>query len=58
MKTLLWKLRYAIAMRRAALLPWLTCWDFAGSWLEMVNGDLSEAAPADAVAEEISRWDD
>jgi hypothetical protein len=58
MKTLLWKLRYTLAMRRVARMPWLMCWDHAGAWLEMVNGDITEATPAAAVAEEISRWDD
>jgi hypothetical protein len=58
METLLWKIRYSVAMRRAAALPWLACWDHAGAWLEMVNGDLSEATPTEAVETELSYWTD
>lgn len=57
MKTLLWKLRYTVEMYRVARMPLRDGWGSAGAWLEMVNGDLSEATPAEAVETEISYWD-
>ncbi len=58
MKTLLWKIRYAIYMRKLTRMPWRECWEYAGSWLEMVNGDLTEAEPYQAVEEEMYHWGD
>ena len=56
--TLIWKARYTLEMWRVARMPLRFGWDSAGAWVEMVNGDLSDATPAEAVAEEISRWED
>lgn len=57
MKKLIWKIKYAIEMRRVAKLPCLVSWDFAGSFLEMTDGDLDECDPVEAVETEISYWD-
>lgn len=42
-------------MRRLLLAPWKVCWDAAGSWLELLNGDTSEC-PKGCAYEEYEAW--
>jgi len=55
MRKLIWKLRYSIELRRLLALPWQQCWEAAGAWLEMLNGDLSES-PIECAREEYEEW--
>lgn len=55
MKTMIWKIRFALHIRRLVRAPWKACWDMAGSNLEMVNGDISEC-PAEMAEEERDAW--
>jgi len=55
MKSLLWKIRYTIRIRRRACLPWRVAWEFSSSALENVNGDTSEC-PIQAVEDEFDCW--
>ena len=54
MKAFIWKLQYAIIIRRRASLPWSDAWGIAGaaweSWQDM------PLSPSDAVDEELSCW--
>ena len=57
MKAFIWKLQYAIIIRRRAALPWVLAWQTAESaresWQDM---PLSPLSPSDAVDEELSCW--
>lgn len=55
MKTLIWKIRYALGIRKLLCLNWRTCWDMAGSGLENVNGDTSES-PKECADDEYQQW--
>lgn len=55
MKTIIWKIRFSIELRRILRLPWGWCWDSAGSWVEMLKGDLSEC-PKGCAEEEFDSW--
>lgn len=55
MKQFIWKIRFALAIRRLLQIPWKWCWDAAGSWLEMLNGDTSEC-PVECAEEERDTW--
>lgn len=54
MKAFIWKLQYAIIIRRRAALPWVSAWQTAESaWESWQDMPLS---PSDAVDEELSCW--
>ena len=55
MKTIIWKIRYAFAIRRLLCIPWHLSWDMAGSGLENINGDTSEC-PLLAAQDERDEW--
>jgi hypothetical protein len=55
MKTTIWKLRCAFALRRLLRTPWLLCWKMAGANLENLNGDTSEC-PVAAAEDERDAW--
>ncbi|HEY0551339.1 MAG TPA: hypothetical protein VGF13_17170 [Verrucomicrobiae bacterium] len=55
MKRFLWKFRCARRVRQLMALPWLRCWDIAGSQLESVRYDLTEC-PIEAAEYERDCW--
>ncbi len=55
MKTLIWKIRFSLTIRRLVCAPWRACWMMAGSNLEMLNGDTSEC-PKVAAEDEREAW--
>lgn len=57
MKTLIWKLRFCLEIRRLLRLSWLMCWQTAEANLEMLGDDLSEC-PVQAANDEFDAWTD
>jgi hypothetical protein len=56
MKTLIWKIRYALEIRKLCGVSLLAGWDMAGSTLEMFGGDTEECTPKEAAEEERDEW--
>lgn len=56
MKTLIWKIRYAIAIRRLLCLSPLMCWQMAGSAIESCGDDIDIWSPEDIAEEERDAW--
>lgn len=54
MKKLIWKVRYAINIRKRAELPWVMAWEISDTaWDVKIDFPMS---PEDAVTEELSCW--
>ena len=55
MKTLIWKLRFTLALRPLLHIPWAMCWEAAGAWIEHNNNDLGEC-PVECAQAEHDAW--
>lgn len=56
MKTLIWKIRYALEIRRLLDLPVRVCWDMAGSTVESLGDDIEIWGPIEAAEDEVEEW--
>jgi hypothetical protein len=52
MKTFIWKLRYAVEIRRLIRFPWWICWDMAGATVENLRDEIDHVTPKEAAEEE------
>lgn len=56
MKTAIWKIRYALEIRKLLRLPPLMCWQMAGSAVESYGDDIDIWSPKQAAEEERDAW--
>jgi hypothetical protein len=57
MKTIIWKIKYTLEIRKLCGVSLLVGWDMAGSTLEeMFDGDTEECTPKEAAEEERDEW--
>lgn len=58
MKTLIWKIRYALEVRKLCGVSLLVGWDMAGSTVESYASDIADGllSPKDAAEEERDAW--
>lgn len=55
MSTIIWRIRFAVRLRKLLSLPWRDCWDYSASWLEINHHDLSES-PTECAEAEFEEW--
>ena len=58
MKTLIWKFKYTLEIRRLCGVSFLTGWDMAGSTVESYASDIADGSltPKQAAEEERDEW--
>ena len=56
MKTLIWKFKYTLAIRKLVGVSLLVGWDMAGSTVEMLGEDIDHVSPQTAAEEERDEW--
>lgn len=56
METIIWKIRYAIAIHKLVGVSFRDGYEMAVSTLEMLCGDISECSPQEAAEEERDEW--
>jgi hypothetical protein len=52
MKTLIWKIRFAVAIRRLLALSWCLSWQMAGNAVESLGADIDIWSPEESAEEE------
>lgn len=56
MKTLIWKIRYAIEIRKLTCVSYRVAWDMAGATVEMLGDGIDDCTPKEAAEEERDEW--
>jgi hypothetical protein len=56
MKTLIWKLKYTLAIRKLVGVSLLTGWEQAGTTVEILGDDINHVSPQQAAEEERDEW--
>lgn len=56
MKTLLWKIKYTLAIRKLVGVSLLVGWDQAGTIVEMLGDDIDHVSPQQAAEDERDEW--
>jgi hypothetical protein len=56
MKTLIWKVRYAVEIRKLVGVSLYTGWQMAGATVESYGDDIDIWTPKDAAEEERDEW--
>ena len=56
MKRLIWKIKYAMYLRKRLQVTWNMSWESAGAALENLDNDFAEHDAIDAARDEISYW--
>ena len=58
MKALIWKIRYAMRIRKRSHMPLSFCWQCAESGMENLGSYWADEDPVDAADDELSCWSD
>jgi len=58
MENLIWKIRYALRIRKRSKMEYKFCWESANAAIENLGDDWKEENPTDSADDELSCWSD